>query len=173
MPLFSSDRERRLWAWTLAVVAAIYSTLGLATTLVGVLSNRGLFDRTFVVAFVLIGAAIVTLGLKTRPRAGEIGVVLGVAAVYLMVFARMGIQERSHLFEYGVVAVFIHEALTERASQGRRERGAGLGAATDELVPPLAVGLAHLDGLEELHLPAVIQLGVVLAGRGGCLRRIR
>ena len=88
--LFASDRERRLWAWTLAVVVAIYSTLGLATTLVGVLSNRGLFDRTFVVGFVLIGAAIVTLGLKARPRAGEIGVVLGVAAVYLMVFARMG-----------------------------------------------------------------------------------
>ena len=28
--------------------------------------------------------------------------------------------ERSHLVEYGVVAFFIHEALTERASQGRR-----------------------------------------------------
>ena len=27
-PLFSSDRERRLWVWTLAVVVAIYSTLG-------------------------------------------------------------------------------------------------------------------------------------------------
>ncbi len=32
-PLFSSARERRLWAWTLAVVVAIYSTLGLAATL--------------------------------------------------------------------------------------------------------------------------------------------
>ena len=28
--------------------------------------------------------------------------------------------ERSHLIEYGVVALFIHEALTERASHGRR-----------------------------------------------------
>ena len=32
----------------------------------------------------------------------------------------MGIPERSHLFEYSVVAVFIYEALTERAKQGRR-----------------------------------------------------
>ena len=120
MPLFSSDRERRLWAWTLAVVVAIYSTLGLATTLVEVLRNRGLFDLTFLVGFLLIGAAILTQGLKARPRGAEIGVALGVAAVYLMVFARMGIPERSHLFEYGVVAVFIYEALTERASQGRR-----------------------------------------------------
>ena len=45
---------------------------------------------------------------------------LGVAAVYLMVFARMGIPERSHLFEYSVLAVFIYEALLERANQGRR-----------------------------------------------------
>ena len=120
MPLFSSDRERRLWAWTLAVVVAIYSTLGLATTLVEVLRNRGMFDGIFLVGFLLIGAAILTQGLKARPRGAEIGVALGVAAVYLMVFARMGIPERSHLFEYGVVAVFIYEALTERASQGRR-----------------------------------------------------
>ena len=36
---FSSDRERRLWGWTLAVVGAIYSTLGLAGTLAGALSQ--------------------------------------------------------------------------------------------------------------------------------------
>ena len=33
---------------------------------------------------------------------------------------RMALEERTHLIEYGVVAVFIHEALTERASHGRR-----------------------------------------------------
>jgi VanZ family protein len=36
------------------------------------------------------------------------------------VLFRVTIPERSHLVEYGVVAVFIYEALTERASQGRR-----------------------------------------------------
>ncbi len=30
------------------------------------------------------------------------------------------VAERTHLMEYGVVGVFVHEALTERASQGRR-----------------------------------------------------
>ena len=34
MDLFTSDRERRLWLWTLAVLVAIYSTLGLARALV-------------------------------------------------------------------------------------------------------------------------------------------
>ena len=125
-PLFSSARERRLWGWTLAVVAAIYSTLGLATILVGKLLERGLFDRIFVAAFLMIGAAILTQGLKTRPSGREIGVGLGVAAVYLMLFARMGIPERSHLFEYGVVAALIYEAFHERASQGRRVPFPGL-----------------------------------------------
>ena len=120
MSLFTSDRERRLWLWALAAVVAIYSTLGLPSTLVSKLFEQALFGGTFFIAFLLIGVAILTQGLKVRPGGLEIGVALGVAAVYLMVFARMGIPERSHLFEYGVVGVFIYEALRERASQGRR-----------------------------------------------------
>ena len=124
--IFSSRRERRLWGWTLAVVTTIYATLGLARTLVGFLRDRGLFDRDlfdnlFVLGLILIGAAILVQGLKWRPHRVEIGVVLGIAAAYLLVFARMAIpEERTHLIEYGVVAVFIREALTERAGQGRR-----------------------------------------------------
>ena len=100
---------------------AIYSTLGLARTLAGALRDSGLLEASFVLGMLLVGATIVTQGLKTRPEAAEIGVALGVAAAYLMVFIRMAIPtERAHLIEYGVVAVFIYEALTERASQGRR-----------------------------------------------------
>ena len=126
MALFSSDRERRLWLWTLAVVAAIYSTLGLARTLAGALREHGPLDASFdLVAFVLsmllVGATIVTQGLKKRPGGAEIAVALGVAAAYLMVFLRMvSLEERTHLIEYGVVGVFIYAALAERASQGRR-----------------------------------------------------
>ncbi len=120
-PFFSSRRERRLWGWTLAVVAAIYSTLGLAATLAGFLRNRGLLDDLFVLGLILIGAAILAQGLTWRPRGIEIVVALGIVATYLLVFARMAIpEERTHLIEYGVVAVFVNEALTERASQGRQ-----------------------------------------------------
>ena len=119
--LFSSDRERRLWVWTLAIVVAIYSTLGLATTLADELRNRDLFVAAFVWGLLLVGAAIVALALKTRPGGAEIGIALGVAAVYLMVLQRIAIpEERSHLFEYSVLAVFVYEALMERANQGRR-----------------------------------------------------
>ena len=63
--LFTSDRERRLWYWSLAV---------------------------------------------------------GVTAVYGMAVLRMGgsPEERTHLFEYGIVAVLIYQALSERPQNGRR-----------------------------------------------------
>ena len=121
MSWFSSRRERRLWIWTLLVVAAIYATLGLATTWAGVLRDSGLLSFFFVGAMLLIGAAVVTRGLQVRPGGLEVAVALGVAAVYGLVFVRMALEtERSHLIEYGVVALLIHEALSERASQGRR-----------------------------------------------------
>ncbi len=122
MNLFTSNRERRLWLWTLGVVAAIYSTLGVAGTLAGALLERGLLDDSFMLGMLLVAGAVFTQRVKTRPGWSELGVWLGVAAVYLMVFLRMGIPaaERTHLIEYGVVAAFIYEALTERASRGRR-----------------------------------------------------
>lgn len=122
MKFFTSARERRLWLWTLAAVVAIYSTLGLTRTLAGALRDGGLLEASFVLGMLLVGATILTQGLKTRPGGAEIGVALGIAAVYLLVFVRMAIpvEERTHLIEYGVVAVFIYEALTERVSQGRR-----------------------------------------------------
>ena len=120
-PFFSSTRERRLWVWTAVVVAAIYSTLGLARTLVDYLGNDFVSVWLFLLGCVLVLATVVTQGLKVRPGGAEIAVALGVAAAYLLILVRMSVPtERSHLVEYGVVAVFIHEALTERASQGRR-----------------------------------------------------
>ena len=123
MQLFSSTSERRLWGATVAVVIAIYSTLGLARTLNEVLLNRDLLTAAFGLGMVLVGVTIVTQGLKTRPDIAEISVVLGIVAAYFMVFTRMVLpEERSHLIEYSVVAIFIYEALKERARQGRRVR---------------------------------------------------
>lgn len=117
----SSKRERRLCAWTLVVLVGIYSTLGLTPALAESLESRGLIVAAFLVSMMLVGAAILTQGLKIRPAGLEIGVALGVTAVYLLVFVRMANPERSHLIEYGVVAVIIFEALQERS---RRRPGA-------------------------------------------------
>lgn len=119
MVSFTSRRECRLWAWTLAVVVAIYATLGLARTLSDELRNRDLLDNTFFTAFVVLVVAVVIRALRFRRGGSEIFVVLATAIVYLMMFLRMASpEERSHLLEYGVVALLVHEALTERASHG-------------------------------------------------------
>ena len=55
---------------------------GLARTLAGVLRDRDLLDGSFTFGMLLVGAAIMTQALKTRPGGVEIGVALGVAAVY-------------------------------------------------------------------------------------------
>ena len=119
MTLFSSRRERRLWLWVLAVMVAIYATLGLAQTLAETLRERGLLDISiglFLLCMFLVGATILTQALKVRPGGAEVAVVIGVATAYLLVFTRMTVPtERSHLIEYGVVGVLIYEALIERA----------------------------------------------------------
>ena len=121
MSLFSSNRERRLWIWTAVVVAAIYSTLGLARTLVEHLGSDFVSVWLFLLGCLLVLLTVVTQGLKVRPGGAEMAVALGVAAAYLLILVRMSVPtERSHLVEYGVVAVFIHEALTERKRQGCR-----------------------------------------------------
>ena len=119
---FTSDRERRLWFWALAVVVAIYSTLGLAGTLAEVLRENNLMRAAFFFLMFLTVAAIVGSGLKRRPGRREVWVGLGVMAVYGMLVIRMGVspEERTHLFEYGIVGVLIYNALSERSGNGRR-----------------------------------------------------
>ena len=126
--LFTSPRERRLWVWTLAVVAAIYSTLGLAGALAEVLRDHEMLTPVFFVLMLLTVAAIAASGLASglgrRPGRREVWVALGVASVYGMAVLRMGVspEERTHLFEYGIVALLIHQALAERARNGGRVR---------------------------------------------------
>ena len=118
MSLFSSPRERRLWLMALAVVVAIYATLAITPKLVGQV-NDGILAAAFLGCLILVGVAVLTQGLSIRPSGWEIGVAVGVAVVYLLLSVRMALPERSHLMEYGVLAVLVYEAISERVSQGR------------------------------------------------------
>ncbi len=120
MSLFTSKRERRLWLWALAAVMAIYATLGLAGKLAAVLRERNLLNVLYSLGFLLVIIAIVGSGLKKRPGKSEIWVAIGVIAIYGMVMLRVFLtpEERTHLFEYGLVAVLIYQALCERAKNG-------------------------------------------------------
>lgn len=67
----------------------------------------------------------------------EMSVLLGIAAVYVMFFFRLGALERSHLIEYSVLAVFLHRALLERSTNKKPSLRPAL----------LAIGLGVLIGL--------------------------
>lgn len=120
MKWFTSVRERRLWVSVAIVVILIYSTLGFARVLAAELRGRDLISTAFWLALWLVLGAIAILGLKKRPGWLAVGAFLGIAGVYIMVMARMGSpEERTHLVEYGIVAILIYEALKERIAGGK------------------------------------------------------
>ena len=147
MGLFSSRRERRLWLWALAVVAAIFASLGFSGSLAELLADDNIAAVAFGLALLLVAAAILTDGLQSTPTRAEMAVAFGIAAVVLMALLRLTLAERSHLIEFGVLAVFIHAALTERADQGRGARLPGVVA----ILIVAAIGV--VDEVIQLALP--------------------
>ena len=121
MTLFTSNRERRLWLWALVVLALIYATLGPAQQLAEALRARNLLRLSFGLGLALFVVVVVARGVKLQPGWREVVVALAVAAVYGIAFIRINTpEERTHLIEYGVAAVLIHQALKERVRNGRQ-----------------------------------------------------
>ena len=120
MPLFTSRREKHLWLWTFAVVLAIFSTLFVGRPLAKLFSSQDVQAVIFVLGMLLVGVTMLVHALKVKPGKMELVLWLGITAVYAMFFLRLGLPERSHLIEYSVLAIFIHQALTERRSQGKQ-----------------------------------------------------
>ena len=119
---FMSNREQRLWLQALAVLLAIWSTIPLAGTLAGILRERNLLSAVYVAAFALVVTAIVGRALARSSGQRESWAALGITAVYALLVVRMGVtpEERTHLFEYGLLAVLIRAALSEGRRYGRR-----------------------------------------------------
>ena len=121
MKLFKSNKERWLWIGAVAVLLAIYATAFVGQPLVSFLRDLGLQDTAFTIGVVLIAVTVIFQRVRLRPGWGELGVWLGVAAVYLLLFLRIETPaERTHLIEYTVLATFIYRALTERVGAGNR-----------------------------------------------------
>lgn len=119
MSVFTSSREKRLWFYTFLVLVAIISTLIFGGVLV-LTMDQDLQGALFFYTMIAIAATVILHGLITRPGIAEITIWLGLSAVYLMLYARLGFAERSHLFEYSILAIFIHKALNERVIQGKK-----------------------------------------------------
>lgn len=120
--IFSSRREIRLWQWTAVVLGGIYATLAFSSLLTNPLYNQTIAAIAFLSSMALIGVSVLFFAFKARPGGVEIGIGVGIAAVYLMVLTRATMPERSHLIEYSVLALLLYEALLERRRNGRSVR---------------------------------------------------
>ena len=125
---------------------AIYSTLGPARDLADLLRERNLLRAAFIVLVVAIVAVLARSWVNRPPERREIGILLGVALVYLWTFARMtSPEERTHLVEYGVIAALVHQALEER------RRGGGHVPAPAFLAIVVTIALGWIDeGIQSL-----------------------
>ena len=138
-----------MWIWILVIIVGIYSLIFIGRPLSGYLRERDMLTNAFWVAIWLTLATVLWHGWKRRISRWEIGVWLGVAAVYLLLILRMAVpEERSHLIEYSVLAVFIHEAFKERAGNGAKVWRPALLA----ILTTTAIGL--LDELIQLFVPS-------------------
>jgi hypothetical protein len=112
----ASARESRLWIATALTLVAIYASIPFAGSWAAALRASGLLAPAFAAFFLL--AIAVTIGRSLRRARGPrpLWVGLAVVTVWGMLIVRLGIgpEERSHLFEYGLVALLIHELLLER-----------------------------------------------------------
>ena len=147
-PLFTSRRERRLWLALGIVLAAIYATLANAPAIASMLRERGqLTESLFLFSLVSLVLIAIVFVSKRRGRA-ELAILAGILIVLLMAWIRIGVatpEQRTHLFEYSLVAALVHEALLERRDNGRKVRWLPL------LAWIIAVALGCLDeGIQAL-----------------------
>lgn len=151
-----------MWSLVLAVVVAIFATLGFGGGLAGALAARGLLEAAsallFLAGMMLVGATVLIQGLVRKPSGINLVIAVGATAILLMLFLRTAVlAERSHLIEYAVLGTFVYAALAERDAGGRRVRFAWVWALAlttlvgtlDEAVQLLVPG-RHFDPVDIL-----------------------
>ena len=115
MPLFTSPREKRLWLWALLVTIAIFSTLALNSDITDPLRDQALLAQLVGLSLLLILASVLSQSFVNKPGPVEIWITLGVLGVALLTVLRwQSAEERTHLFEYAVLAAFIFQGFKER-----------------------------------------------------------
>ncbi len=135
--LFTSAREKAIWIFSLIILLGIFLSLIIGRPLLDLFSNQNVQAEWFLLGMLIIGACMILYGITSRPDFIDVVLVLGIVAVYLLLFLRLGLPERSHLIEYSALSLTIHQALFERGKQGSKIRFVGL----------WAIGITSLIGL--------------------------
>ncbi len=157
---FSSNRERRLWSALVIVLGGIYATLAHVPAIAAILRERNQLTGLMFVGSLVALVVITIFFIRGRPGRAEIAVAVGILIVFLTAWLRIRIgtpEERTHLFEYSLVAALVHEALLERRENGRRVPLPAI------LALAISIGLGWLDeGIQSLLPNRVYDLMDVL-----------
>ncbi|SFR51884.1 VanZ like family protein [Robiginitalea myxolifaciens] len=116
---FTSQKERRLWMWAFLTMLAIFATLFLGGRVIDFMVNKRIIEQSTFYLFLLLVFAFILSGFKNLNRRYEYWIYAGALAVFAMAVLRMGlsVSERSHMVEYGLLAILIYKALMERKKQ--------------------------------------------------------
>ena len=144
---FSSKRERRLWQLALMVVIVIAISLFLAREIIHFMGDQNVRAAIFLSGMLLVGVALILNLFQKNVSILEFGVWVGMAAVFIMLFLRLGMAERSHIFEYSILAMLINQALLERKQNGFKVMNPAI------LTFIIAFGIGLVDELIQLIIP--------------------
>lgn len=143
---FASARERNWWLVSGAALLAIYSSIGWAPLAAAGLRESGLLVPAFVAGLLLVILTIIAAGLRARLRGIELAALAGLLAVGLLVLVRIElVEERSHVVEYALLALFVYEALSERTRRLGKPRQAWI----------IAILIAFLAGFVDEVLQSI------------------
>lgn len=147
MAFYTSSREKKLWNWTFLVIAGIYSSLIFGGPLAKLLHNQDMSAVIFLLSMALIAFLIGWHGLSQKPGKAEMLAGIAVFTVYLMVFLRLTMTERSHLIEYSALSLLIYAIYQERVNNGKAVRFPGLVAIV------ITALIGALDETLQLFIP--------------------
>lgn len=171
---FSSPREKRYWLLVLLVVLGITISLFFGQALLPFLQSQDLQAGLFLTGMALTAGATLGYGLRKKAGKWEWFLLMGILAVYLMSFLRLGLAERSHLIEYSVLALLIHQALAARQAGGRMPQSVPFWAII------LSFGISLLDELIQIGIPYrvfdpedILFNGLAIAGAIGAISGLR
>lgn len=138
--LFGIKTYRALAIFTYAV---ILSTLFTGNPLRNVLPSQDLHAVLFLTGMILIGSSCI-LNLRNLPSWRGRAVYLGIAAILLLFFLRLSLNERSHLIEYCILTVFVFNAFDKKGWGKYKRYRSTFG---------VCFGLGVLDELLQYFLP--------------------
>ena len=117
---FTSPREKILWICTLTILIGIFLSLIIGRPFLNLFRSQELQAWVFLFGMIVTGDCIILYGIISKPKIVELILILGIVNVYILLFLRLGLPERSHLIEYSILSLTVHQALLERKKHGKR-----------------------------------------------------